>query len=75
MSRVQLTFAQSVTVEVELSSGRVERLVAIVDEERTVAGIRRPVRIGGVLVAPGPLSDDAYHGAVRALADLRGKRW
>lgn len=48
------------------------RLVDVVDERRSLEGVSTPVRIGGLTVAPGRLSDGEYRGIVEgAERDMR----
>ena len=49
------------------------RLVDVVDERRSLEGVSTPVRIGGLTVAPGRLSDGEYRGMVDALVTLKAR--
>jgi hypothetical protein len=69
-----ITLVQTTTMRVEVQNGRVARLMDVTDETRTLEGIDRPLRIGGLSVSPGRLSDGEYRGVVEALVELKGKR-
>lgn len=72
--KAELTLPSVVSMSVEVEDGRVARLLDVVDETRTLEGFDRPLRIAGLSVSPGRLSDGEYRGVVAALIGLKGKR-
>ena len=72
--RTELTLTSVVSMSVEVKDGRVARLLDVVDETRTLEGFDRPLRIAGLRVSPGRLSDGEYRGIVEALVGLKERR-